>query len=47
MFICKTLNFRCRRLCGIFNLSAIALIMFAVSKKISLSADSDNVAPPP
>ena len=32
--------------CGIFNLSAIALIMFAVSKKISLLASSDQMAPP-
>ena len=36
----------CRRLCRIFNLSAISLIMFAVSKRISLSEDSDQMAPP-
>jgi hypothetical protein len=27
---------------GLFNLSAVALIMFTVSKRISLSADSDQ-----
>ena len=31
---------------GLFNLSAIVLIMFTVSKRISLSADSDQMALP-
>ena len=31
---------------GLFNLSAIVLIMFTVSKRISLSADSDQMVPP-
>ena len=31
---------------GFVSQSAIALIMFAVSKRISLSADSDQMAPP-
>ena len=31
---------------GLFNLSAIVLIMFHVSKRISLSADSDQMVPP-
>ena len=31
---------------GLFNLSAVALIMFTVSKRISLSADSDQMALP-
>ena len=30
----------------LFNLSAIVLIMFTVSKRISLSADSDQMVPP-
>ena len=32
---------------GIFSQSSNVLIIYAVSKRISLSEDSDNVAPPP
>ena len=37
-------NSQCRRLYGFSYLSAYAL---SVSERISLSADSDKVAPPP
>ena len=41
------LNFRCRRLYDFFTQSANGLIIFAVSKKISSSAEDDKEALPP
>ena len=41
------LNSKCRRLYDFFTQSANGLIIFAVSKKISPSAEDDNEALPP
>ena len=46
IFICMVPNSQCRRLYGFTNLSAYTLIIYAASKRISLSADSDQMAPP-
>ena len=45
--ICKILKFRCRRLLKFVYLSAYTLIIYAVSERISPSAEDDKVAPPP
>ena len=44
--MCKILNFQCRRLWKFFSQSANILIILAASKRISLSADSDQMALP-
>ena len=43
----QDIEFSVQAALGIFNQSAIALIMFTVSERISSSAEDEKVAPPP